>query len=131
MFDQKQIVLVKANWQEIKPRSLQFASLFYFYLFDEHPELRLMFKESLFEQQQNFIKILDRILSGENEERAIQAIALGSRRYAQYGVQLQHYKMIEGALMRALEEAQEAPWPAELERAWRAFYKTIVYKLLS
>jgi len=130
VFDPNQIAIVRENWQAIRPKYAQFAELFFYYLFDEFPELRFMFHASPYRQQRDFLKIMDRV-AFEDEETAIRGISIANKRYAKIPVQLVHYQTLEGALIRSLKEAQLNTWTPDLERAWLGVYKEVVYQLLS
>ncbi len=128
MFSPEQIVLVKKNWQMLRPKYAQFAELFFYYLFDSYPDLRYIFQASPYKQQQDFLKIIDRV-AFKDEASAIRAISLATKRFAKIEVKEVHFHMLKGILLKSLKEAQPLGWTKELEQAWAGVYQEVVRQL--
>ncbi len=43
-------------------------------------------------------------------------------RHVEYGVRLDHYKLVGSALLFTLEKGMGTDWPNEMKQAWQACY---------
>lgn len=128
----QQVKLLKQSWEVVKPKASQLAEFFYYHLFDTHPEYRVMFKGSLYEQQQKFVHMLDMIISHADHLSTIEKdLQASGQRHTGYGVKPEDFAPVGEALLYALKAALKEEWTPEHTIAWAAAYKVISQKMLS
>lgn len=128
----QQIQLLKQSWEVVKPKASQLAEFFYYHLFDANPGFRVLFKGSLYEQQQKFIRMLDMVITHVDHLSAIDTdIRDSGMRHGGYGVKPQDFAPVGDALLYALQTAIKDEWTSEHTVAWTAAYTIISTKMLS
>jgi hemoglobin-like flavoprotein len=119
----EQLELLKHSWEQVKPKSAQFAEVFYYRLFDLDPHYRSLFKGSLYEQKQKFVQMLDGVIRHmDRREILLPGIKEYGKRDASYSSRLQDYVPVGEALMFALQSAIGEEWTAEHETVWYLAY---------
>jgi len=121
-----QVTLVKSSFASIAPAADAVASGFYARLFALDPGLRALFQSDMAEQRHKLMQMLSAIVDALDRPALIvdEVVALGQR-HASYGVQAQHYTLVEQALLWALAQQLSERWTAEVEAAWRAAYTLV------
>ncbi|MEO8147667.1 MAG: globin domain-containing protein [Bacteroidia bacterium] len=126
MLSANEITLVKNTWNLITPVSQQMGEQFYIHLFDEHPELKPLFKSSPKDQGMKLMFMLSYLvhrLDKENELRdEIKKLAM---RHNNYKAKTEHYEMIGATLIWSLKNNLGNKWTKEIETAWKNAYKFI------
>lgn len=110
---------VVSQYSKLAPRLDDIARAFFDNLFDLDPALRALFPEDLARARQQVTasvalvwKNLDRLVALEPP-----LMELG-RRHAELGVKPAHYPIFRDAMLAALEQCAETPWPQKLRDAW-------------
>ena len=119
----RQINLVQASFEDVRPIADTAAKLFYQRLFELDPSLRSLFRTNMEDQGRKLmdtlgvivghLRWLDRIMPGIR--------ALGAR-HAQYGVKSTDYAVVGQALIDTLQIGLGAGFTAEISEAWLAAY---------
>ena len=115
--------LVQSSFSQVALISDLAASLFYDRLFELDPELRLLFKGDMREQERRLMQMLGVIVTRlDNLDMLIPTVqALGSR-HAGYGVTEEHYETVGRALIDTLETGLGSKFTPNVRAAWTAAY---------
>ncbi len=128
----QQVYLLQTSWEKVKPKASQLAEFFYYHLFDKHPEFRVMFKGSFYEQQRKFIAMLDMVIAHINQVSVVtDKIVESGQRHQTYGVKPGDYAPVGEALLYALQTALKDEWTTEHTEAWTAAYQLISKQMMS
>lgn len=126
----QQIQLLKQSWEQLKPKASQLAEVFYYHLFDRHPEFRVLFKGSFYEQQQKFIAMLDMVITHVERLQDVQEdIQASGKRHQVYGVAAEDYAPVGNALLYALQTALNDEWTDEHTKAWETAYTVLAKQM--
>lgn len=126
----QQILLLEQSWEQVKPKASQLAEFFYYHLFDQHPEFRVLFRGSFYEQQQKFIGMLDMVITHADRLQEFQSdIQSSGKRHQAYGVTANDYEPVGKALLYALQTALQDDWTTEHNAAWTAAYKILAEQM--
>jgi hemoglobin-like flavoprotein len=119
----KQIQLVQASFEQVKPIASIAATLFYDRLFELDPFLRPMFSHDLSEQKSKLVATLAFAVAGlAQPERILPAVQQLGRRHAGYGVSDDHYETVGAALLWTLEQGLGEAFTPAVADAWFAAY---------
>jgi hemoglobin-like flavoprotein len=118
-----QIRLVISSIEALRPRSDEFASLFYEELFALEPDARDLFPEDMTLQRVKLFKELDEIAHAipTLDAFVVRAQHLGSE-HAGFGVERKHYLAFGTVLLPALAEILGDDFTPEVAEAWRVAY---------
>ena len=123
----EQIALVQKSLAQMGSHAGQMVTLFYDRLFAVDPSLRLLFQRERQEQERKFLAMLVNIVNGLPHLELLLPLLQGlGCRHASYGVQEEHYLLVEEVLLWTLAQVSGADWTSALAAAWRAAYRTIV-----
>lgn len=101
------------------------GALFYERLFADHPEFRPLFKNDMRIQADKLITMLALIVSDLTEpepDKILPAIHELAVRHTAYGVKLDDYDAMLGALLWTLEQVLGSEFTPAVQEAWTACY---------
>jgi hemoglobin-like flavoprotein len=123
--------VVQMSWRSVLPVGDTFAELFYGRLFALDPGVRRLFKDDIVEQGRNLTAMLSVATANlAKPERIGVALRQLGKRHAAYGVQPEHFALVEDALLFALEHALIDVFTAEVKAAWQAAYALLTSMML-
>lgn len=124
--DPKQIELVQASFEVVRPIANEASEIFYQRLFEIAPEFRSMFKHDMKKQGAMLMSTLGLAVGSLNHlETILPAVRSLGQRHAGYGVQPEHYQKVAEAFLWTLESALGDAFTSELKDAWVAAYTTL------
>jgi nitric oxide dioxygenase len=127
------VQVLEESFAYIKPKATQFASRFYFNLFDENPELEPLFANTnMQEQEKKLVQTLVLVVYNLRNLAYLKTLLkdLGER-HIRYGTVEAHYPMVGAALLKTFEFYLEKKWTKEVKQAWTDAYGEIVNIMLS
>ena len=117
---------VAASLARMSTQMRPLTALLYERLFAEHPSVRTMFPENMAALQDKLAHALKLAISGlVDPERLAPVLEDLGRRHARYGVLVEHFDALQGALLGALAQVDAANWNPTLERGWKRAYAFI------
>jgi hemoglobin-like flavoprotein len=124
--DTKQIELVQASFELVRPIADQAAELFYGRLFEIAPQYRMMFKHDMKKQGAMLMSTLGLAVGSlKNLETILPAVRSLGQRHAGYGVTAADYQPVAEAFLWTLEYALGEGFTPELKQAWVEAYTTL------
>jgi methyl-accepting chemotaxis protein len=124
--------LVRASWSQVEPIAPAAAALFYRHLFADAPELRVLFRGDLQQQEDKLMRMLGWLVARLDDlPTLLPVLADLGRRHADYGVQASHYDRVGAALLRTLAEGLGAQFTPPIERAWTNTYQVIADTMIA
>lgn len=127
----KQVQLVQASFEKVKPIVDVAADLFYGRLFELDPTLRPYFKGDLTEQKAKLMKTLAFVVGSLHRPEIItSAVQSLGQRHVGYGVQPSHYETVGSALLWTLAQGLQAEFTPEVESAWTAAYTMLANTMI-
>ena len=124
--DPKQIELVQASFEQVRPIADQAAEIFYRRLFEIAPQYRSMFKHDMKKQGAMLMSTLGLAVGSlKNLETILPAVRSLGQRHAAYGVTAQDYQPVAEAFLWTLEYALGEAFTPELKEAWVIAYTTL------
>lgn len=119
----EQIKLVQDSYEQVRPIADQAAEIFYTRLFEVAPYARHMFKGDMRKQGAMLMSTLGLAVGSLNDlDKIIPAVQALGRRHAGYGVKMEHFAVVGGALLWTLEQAFGSAFTPELKAAWTEAY---------
>lgn len=122
----EQIAIVRRTMEEIERRPGLFAQTLYGRLFQQEPEVAMLFKgdreaqeEQLAAMMRTVVAALDRI---DGIRPALRSLGL---RHRQYGVTPAEYAAFGNAMLATVEGLLGSRYTAEVRVAWIAFYALV------
>lgn len=117
------ITLVKQSWANVIPIADQAASMFYNRLFEQHPEVRPLFKGDMQEQGEKLIRMIDKAVHALDDLKPLdQVIRMMGARHSGYGVSDEDYAKVGAALLWTLEQGLGDAFTPETRAAWVSVY---------
>ncbi|MDX2151470.1 MAG: globin domain-containing protein [Bryobacteraceae bacterium] len=116
---ERQRQLVRESFDAVKADAGPLALLFYGRLFSLDPTLRPLFKVDMREQSRKLMDMFTVLVSSLDrlEELRPELRELGAK-HAGYGVRVEHYETLRGALLWSLGQALEKDFDGETREAW-------------
>jgi hemoglobin-like flavoprotein len=128
----EQIKLVQESFSKVAPISEQAAVIFYDRLFEVAPTVRTMFPNDMTEQRKKLMTTLAVVVNGlSNLEVVLPAASALAKRHVSYGARPEHYPVVGGALLWALEKGLGEAWTTDVAAAWTAAYGTLSGYMIS
>lgn len=122
----RQIALVQASWQRVRPAGGEVAARFYARLFERDPSLAPLFRGEMEAQGRKLIAALDFVVEHLAERPGrLPALQQLARRHVYYGVQPAHYDSVGEALGWTLAQGLGEAAGSELLQAWAAAYDEV------
>ncbi len=126
-----EIAAVRQSFERLQPELALFARAFYIQLFNDYPNVRLMFSGNQWEQERKLAMMLVTMVKGIDRLGEIKpAVRALGQRHAQYGVRPVDYAAFGRALMVTLEIFLKEALSPEVRAAWAAFYRLITGLML-
>lgn len=124
MITEKQIKLIKQNWNELRGiDTALIGDVFYRKLFIDAPSVKRLFKSSKEEQAIKLVEMLNVVIARlERIDELNEDIKQLAIRHVQYGTKPKHYEYVGNALIWTLKQASRDSWNQELEDAWITCY---------
>jgi hemoglobin-like flavoprotein len=123
----RQIALVRASWEHVRPIRDRAGALFYERLIELDPALAPMFRGGIAAQGRTLMAMIDTVVSSlDRLDELVPAVRALGQRHAGYGVQDEHYEMGGRALLDTLRAGLGDAFDAEVEEAWAVAYGTLV-----
>jgi hemoglobin-like flavoprotein len=119
--------LVMESWKLLAPHSEEFGRAFYRRLFEIDPQVRLLFKSTILDEQiHKLTTMLDLVVHWlDVPERLVPVLKQLGARHADYGVVDEHYAKVGSALIGSLEEHLGDRFTNEVRSAWNEAYMLI------
>ena len=122
----QQISLLQKSFALLEGHEDEVTTLFYQKLFELDPTLRPLFHHNLHQQGAKFIATLAFIIASlKKPEAMIPAIKQLGQRHVVYGVQPEHYRLVNIALIFALEQTLNDAFTPPVAEAWHDIYYLI------
>jgi hemoglobin-like flavoprotein len=119
----EQIVLVQQSFAQARSQDARLAKLFYGRLFELDSSLRSLFHGDSQEQERKFMAMLVMMVNGLPHLEMLLPVVQGlGHRHVTYGVQAEHYALVEKALLWALAQRLGENFTPAVVAAWRAAY---------
>jgi hemoglobin-like flavoprotein len=121
--DAHTVKLVQDSWQQVLPIAPQAGALFYKNLFEEAPQLRVLFKGDLDQQAAKLMQMINVAVGKLTEpEVLLPALQQLGKRHAGYGVEVAHYAPVGAALLKTLEQGLGDRFTPDTRQAWTQVY---------
>jgi len=128
----RQIELVQASFEKVRPVAAQAAETFYERLFEIAPHVRHMFKNDMKKQGAMLMSTLGLAVGSLNKlETIMPAIEKLGRSHAGYGVTPEHYQPVAEAFLWTLDHYLGAEFTAEVKEAWVEAYMTLAGAMIT
>lgn len=122
----EQIALVKSSFALVTPIVDDAVADFYQRLFDRAPHLRGMFPQDLSGQRKKLAAVLGvAVGSLQRIDTLLPTLRELGAKHAGYGVKIEHYPIVGGALLETLEAGLGDAWTEEVAQAWVAAYTAL------
>jgi hemoglobin-like flavoprotein len=124
--DTKQIELVQASFELVRPIANQAGETFYQRLLEIAPQYRLLFKHDMKKQGAMLMSTLGLAVGSLNNLEAIlPAVRSLGQRHADYSVYTEHYRLGGEIFLWTLEYYLGDAFTPELKEAWAEAYNTL------
>ena len=124
--DTRQIELVQASFELVRPIANEAAETFYQRLFEIAPHFRHMFKGDMKKQGAMLMSTLGLAVGSLNNlEKILPAVRSLGQRHAGYGVKAEHYQPVAEAFLWTLQNYLGEDFTPELKEAWVVAYTTL------
>lgn len=124
---QSQKTIVKTTFGQITDAEL-LASRFYNRLFEIDPTTKPLFKVDMTAQGQKLIQTIAVVVNSlDNLASIVPAIQSLGKRHVDYGVTVEHWHSVGGALLWALEDAFGDAFTNDVYDAWASAYNLIAH----
>ena len=122
----REISLVQQSFDTIVPRLDNFSRVFYARLFEQNPNLDLLFRADAGEREARLGNMLLRVVPGlERIETLEPEIARLGRRHQEYGVRQDDFVRYWRALDWTLERFLDEDYSPEVRAAWSGFFTSL------
>jgi nitric oxide dioxygenase len=130
--NEKQIELVQASFELVRPIADQASETFYARLFEIAPHFKHMFKGDMRKQGAMLMSTLGLAVGSLNKlETILPAVRSLGKRHAGYGVTAEHYQPVAEAFLWTLEYYLREDFTPELKEAWVAAYMTLAGAMIA
>ena len=127
-----QIGLVQTSFAQVLPNANTTAEHFFNYLFERSPELTAILLGSMFKDEglnqleqhkKRFVSTVQMVMKGlDGVDKLVPNVQEWGRKYANRGLEAQHYETIGDALLWALEQTPGVAMSTDTKHAWRSTY---------
>src|SRR6476469_9092981 len=122
----EQIALIHSSFAQLAPAAEQLAASFYRRLFELDPTLRTLFPHDIALQGRKFMTMLVVVVRGLDAlDRLLPNVENLGRRHVAYRVSDTHYRLVEMALLGAIQDRLGATWTPAVGAAWAAAYQLL------
>ncbi len=120
------IALVRASWAQLQPQADQVGIALYRRMFDNHPDLRHLFKGEMDEQAHKLVRMVDRAVAALDDlEPLDRVIKMMGARHSGYGVDEEDYPKMRDALIASLAEQLGDTFSKDACSAWAKVYNEL------
>lgn len=124
--------LVRYSFEALHDVAQPMVMLFYGRLFELDPSLRGMFKAPMKEQAAKLVATLQVAVDGLDDLEALKPkLRELGKHHAGLGVTVQHYALVEQALLWAITRALEGGCSAPTREAWQKLLRTISGEMIA
>jgi nitric oxide dioxygenase len=119
--------LVRASWAQLVPQSDALADDFYGHLFAASPDAAQLFAHvDMPTQRRKFMHMVGELVRVLDDPGVLVSESVPSgRRHAGYGARDEHYAVVGGVLLQAIERALGPTYTPETGAAWRELYTLV------
>jgi nitric oxide dioxygenase len=119
--------IIRATWAQLTPRADAVADDFYRRLFEASPEAARLFAHvDMAAQRRKFMHMLAELVRVADDPGVLVSESVPSgRRHAGYGARDEHYAVVGGVLVQAVEHALGPAFTPEAAAAWRELYALV------
>jgi len=122
----RQIQLIEETWDYVIMNTEKAGEIFYDRLFEQHPEVKPLFKTGKEEQARKLISLITFAVNKlKNLDSIIADVEALGKRHGAYKVEPGHYQMVGECLLWTLEQGLGKQWTVEVKEAWTALYVTL------
>lgn len=119
-------IIVKETWASVIPIQETAAELFYGRLFEQHPEVKPLFKNDMQEQGEKLMKMIDQAVSSLDDlDSLVEPLKAAGKAHKGYGVNDEDYAKVGSCLLWTLEKGLGDAYNPSVEEAWGAAYHTL------
>ena len=123
MVSERDIEIVRSDWERVELIADAAATLLYDRLFALDPAIRLLFPHDLEDQKLKVIRMLGAAIYGLSDpDVLIPILHLLGRKHFQFGVRERDYATLADALLWTLRQGLGDRFDAEHETAWKNVY---------
>ena len=122
------VEVLEQSFERVKPYTAVFASSFYDNLFNDYPQVQILFANTdMKEQEKKLIYSLVLVVENLRNPGYLTTVLqhLGER-HVRYGTIREHYPLVGAALLKTFESYLGQDWTPEVKQAWIDAYGTIV-----
>jgi hemoglobin-like flavoprotein len=124
--------LLETSFARIRDRQTEFTDYFYSTLFADYPQVQPLFAHTQMNEQPkklfaSLVLVVDN-LSQPNE--LTQSLKGLGARHLKYGVLPEHYPLVGGTLLKAMQFILKDDWTPEVKKAWTEAYSAIAEIML-
>jgi hemoglobin-like flavoprotein len=119
--------LIRATWAQLAPQADAVADDFYRRLFDAAPETAGLFAHvDMAVQRRKFMHMVGELVRVLDDPGVLVSESVPSgRRHAGYGARDEHYVIVGGVLLQAIEHALGPAFTPDVGAAWRELYTLV------
>lgn len=122
---------LRGSLTRLLPDAGPVVDLFYMRLFAIAPGARDLFPDDMSAQNDKFRGMLAELIGLLDEPgRFAERVAELGQRHREYGAEPRHYKLVEEALIWALARELGPAFTADVESAWKSFYRTLAGRMI-
>jgi len=114
------ISLIEASFEKLAPNADQMAKLFYKKLFDKHPSVKALFKNTrIKEQEKKLVSALSTVVNNLRKPDELEAALVGlGNKHINYGAEPEHYRSFIETLLEVMAKTGGNDWSEEIENTW-------------
>ncbi|EIC22534.1 globin domain-containing protein [Thiorhodovibrio frisius] len=117
------IALVRTSWAQLQPQAEQVGAALYQRMFNDHPELRRLFKGEMDEQAHKLMRMVNRTVDTLDDLTSLnRVIIMMGARHSGYGVEDEDYPKMRNALVATLDTHLGSEFTPETRSAWISVY---------
>lgn len=118
---------IRASWAQLVPQADAVADDFYRRLFVASPEAARLFSHvDMAAQRKKFMHMVGELVRVLDDPGVLVSESVPSgRRHAGYGARDEHYAVVGGVLLQAIEHALGPAYTPDVAAAWRELYTLV------
>ena len=117
------IALVRTSWAQLQPQAEQVGAALYQRMFNDHPELRRLFKGEMDEQAHKLMRMVNRTVDTLDDLTSLnRVIIMMGAGHSGFGVEDEDYPKMRNALVATLDAHLGSAFTPETRSAWIRVY---------
>lgn len=129
--EEEKIQLMKNTWRIIIGYSERAGDVFYSYLFEEAPQLRVLFGEDIKKQNKKLLSMITLIITKlDRLDQVEQEIHYLAKKHKTYGVTEKDFQVFGNAFLKMLAEVIGTQWDKEAQEVWEEVYHRMAQAML-